>query len=161
AELPAACQELGIKRPLIATDPGLAGLPMIKDALASLKAAGLGVAVFSDIKGNPIGKNVDDGLAAYRAGKHDGVIAFGGGSALDPARATALGAGKRRRFGAFEDAGATWARVDPAGVAPIIAVPTTAGTGSEVGRVSVITNEQTHQKKLIFHPKVQPSIVIS
>jgi hypothetical protein len=161
SELPAACGEIGIKRPLIATDPGLAGLPMIKDALAGLTAAGLGAAVFSDIKGNPIGKNVDDGLAAYRAGRHDGVIAFGGGSALDAGKAIALMTGQKRPIWDFEDVGDNWARVDPAGVAPIIAVPTTAGTGSEVGRVSVITNEQTHQKKLIFHPKVQPSIVIS
>jgi alcohol dehydrogenase class IV len=127
----------------------------------ALKAAGLGAAVFSDIKGNPIGKNVDDGLAAYRAGKHDGVIAFGGGSALDAGKAVALMTGQKRPIWDFEDVGDNWARVDPAGVAPIIAVPTTAGTGSEVGRVSVITNEETHQKKLIFHPKVQPSIVIS
>src|SRR5262245_28561983 len=161
AELPAACEELGIKQPLIATAPGLAALPMIKDARAALKADGLGAAVFSDIKGNPVGKNVEDGLAAYRAGRHDGAIAFGGGSALDAGKAIALMIGQKRPIWDFEDVGDNWTRVDPAGVAPIIAVPTTAGTGSEVGRVTVITNEATHQKKLIFHPKVQPSIVIS
>jgi alcohol dehydrogenase class IV len=161
AELPAACQELGMKRPLIVTDPGLAGLPMIKDALAALKAAGLGAAVFSDVKGNPIGKNVDDGLAAFRAGQHDGVVAFGGGSGLDAGKAIALMVGQKRPIWDFEDVGDNWLRVDPASVAPIVAVPTTAGTGSEVGRASVITNEATHQKKIIFHPKMQPSIVIA
>jgi alcohol dehydrogenase class IV len=160
AELPDACKDLGIKRPLIVTDPGLAALPMIRDAVAACEKAGLGVAVFSDIKSNPNGKNVDDGLKVLRAGKHDGVVAFGGGSALDAGKAIALMAGQKRPIWDFEDVGDNWLRVDPAGVAPIIAVPTTSGTGSEVGRVSVITKEDTHQKKLIFHPKVQPSIVI-
>ena len=160
AELPDACKELGMKRPLIVTDPGLAALPMIKDAVAACEKAGLGVAVFSDIKSNPNGKNVEDGLKVLRSGKHDGVVAFGGGSALDAGKAIALMAGQKRPIWDFEDVGDNWLRVDPAGVAPIIAVPTTSGTGSEVGRVSVITKEDTHQKKLIFHPKVQPSIVI-
>ncbi len=160
AELPDACKELGMKRPLIVTDPGLAVLPMIKDAVAACEKAGLGVAVFSDIKSNPNGKNVEDGLKVLRAGKHDGVVAFGGGSALDAGKAIALMAGQKLPIWDFEDVGDNWLRVDPAGVAPIIAVPTTSGTGSEVGRVSVITKEDTHQKKLIFHPKVQPSIVI-
>ncbi|MGH6882401.1 MAG: iron-containing alcohol dehydrogenase [Hypericibacter sp.] len=160
AELPDMCKALGLKRPLIVTDPGLAGLPMIKEAVARNEAAGLHTAVFSDIKGNPNGKNVEDGLKAYRAGKHDGVIAFGGGSALDAGKAVALMSGQKHPLWAFEDVGDNWKLVDPAGIAPIIAVPTTSGTGSEVGRVSVITNEETHEKKLIFHPKVQPSIVI-
>jgi len=160
AELPDACNELGMKRPLIVTDPGLAALPMIKDAVAACEKSGLGVAVFSDIKSNPNGKNVEDGLKVLRAGKHDGVVAFGGGSALDAGKAIALMAGQKLPIWDFEDVGDNWLRVDPAGVAPIIAVPTTSGTGSEVGRVSVITKEDTHQKKLIFHPKVQPSIVI-
>ncbi|HEY7689296.1 MAG TPA: iron-containing alcohol dehydrogenase, partial [Dongiaceae bacterium] len=160
AELPDACKELGMKRPLIVTDPGLAALPMIKEAVAAGEKAGLGIAVFSDIKSNPNGKNVEDGLKVYRSGKHDGVVAFGGGSALDAGKAIALMAGQKRPIWDFEDVGDNWLRVDPAGVAPIIAVPTTSGTGSEVGRVSVITKEDTHQKKLIFHPKVQPSIVI-
>ncbi len=161
AELPESCKALGMKKPLLVTDPGLAKLPMIKDALASLKAAGLGDGLFSDVKPNPIGKNVEDGLAVYRAGGHDGVIAFGGGSGLDCAKAIALMAGQTRPMWDFEDVGDNWKRVDPAGVAPIVAVPTTAGTGSEVGRASVITNEATHTKKIIFHPKMLPSIVIS
>jgi len=160
AELPDACKELGMKRPLIVTDPGLAALPMIKEAVAANEKAGLSTGVFSDIKSNPNGKNVEDGIKAYRSGKHDGVVAFGGGSALDAGKAIALMAGQKRPIWDFEDVGDNWLRVDPAGVAPIIAVPTTSGTGSEVGRVSVITKEDTHQKKLIFHPKVQPSIVI-
>ncbi len=161
AELRVACRELGMKRPLIVTDPGLAALPMIKEALAGLKADGLGAAVFSDVKGNPIGRNVDDGVAAYGAGKHDGVVAFGGGSALDAGKSIALMVGQKRPMWDFEDVGDNWTRVDPAGIAPIVAVPTTAGTGSEVGRASVITNAATHQKKIIFHPKMQPASVIA
>ncbi len=161
AELPEACKQLGMKRPLIVTDPGLAALPMIKEAVQRNEAAGLETALFADIKGNPIGKNVEDGLKKYRAGGHDGVVAFGGGSALDAGKAIALMAGQTRPIWDFEDVGDNWTRVNVAGIAPIVAVPTTSGTGSEVGRVSVITNETTHQKKLIFHPKIQPSIVIS
>jgi len=161
SELPEACKQLGMKRPLIVTDPGLAALPMIKEAVQRNEAAGLETALFADIKGNPIGKNVEDGLKKYRAGGHDGVVAFGGGSALDAGKAIALMAGQTRPIWDFEDVGDNWTRVNVAGIAPIVAVPTTSGTGSEVGRVSVITNETTHQKKLIFHPKIQPSIVIS
>ena len=161
AELPEACKQLGLKRPLIVTDPGLAALPMIKEAIERNAAAGLPTGLFADVKGNPIGKNVEDGLKVFRAGKHDGVIAFGGGSALDAGKAIALMAGQHRPIWDFEDVGDNWTRVNAAGIAPIVAVPTTSGTGSEVGRVSVITNEATHQKKLIFHPKMQPSIVIS
>jgi hypothetical protein len=161
AELPAACRDAGIRRPLLVTDPGLRGLPMIAQALASLKAAGLGEAVFSDIRPNPVGKNVDDGVAAFRAGGCDGVIAFGGGSALDVGKTIALVSGQTRPVWDFEDREDWWTRVNPAGVAPTIAVPTTAGTGSEVGRASVILDEATHLKKIIFHPKMMPVIVIS
>jgi alcohol dehydrogenase class IV len=161
SELPEACRALGMKRPLIATDPGLSRLPMIADAAASLTKAGLGAAVFSDIQGNPVGKNVDDGLKAYRAGKHDGVVAFGGGSALDAGKAIALMVGQKRPIFDFEDREDWWTRVDPAGIAPIVGVPTTSGTGSEVGRSSVITDESVHLKKIIFHPKMQPAIVIA
>lgn len=160
-ELPDACRALGIARPLLVTDPGLAKLAMIGDAVASLKAAGLGVAVFSDLKPNPIGKNVDDGVAAYRAGKHDGVIAFGGGSALDTGKAIALMVGQTRPIWDFEDVGDNWKRVNAAGIAPVVSVPTTAGTGSEVGRASVIADETTHTKKIIFHPGMMPGIVIA
>ncbi|MBL8708345.1 MAG: iron-containing alcohol dehydrogenase [Rhodospirillaceae bacterium] len=159
-ELPDHCKALGLKRPLLVTDPGLANLPMIKEALAGLQAAGIPAGLFSDIQGNPVGKNVEDGLKVYRDGKHDGVIAFGGGSALDAAKTIAFMTGQSRPMWDFEDIGDWWTRADPAGIAPIIAVPTTSGTGSEVGRASVITDESTHTKKIIFHPKMMPSIVI-
>ena len=156
-----ACRGLGMSRPLLVTDPGLADLPMIRDALVANEAEGLPTGLFSEVKANPVGKNVEDGVAAYREGGHDGVIAWGGGSGLDAAKAIALMAGQSRSIWDFEDVGDNWKRVDPEGVAPIVAVPTTAGTGSEVGRASVIVNEETHTKVIVFHPKMLPSTVIS
>lgn len=161
SELADACKELGFKRPLLATDPGLAKLPMVQDAIARNEAAGVPTGLFFDIKSNPVSKNVADGLKVFRDGKHDGIIAFGGGSALDAAKTIALMAGQTRPMWDFEDVGDNWTRADPAGIVPSIAIPTTSGTGSEVGRASVITNEETHTKKIIFHPKMLPSIVIS
>ncbi|MDX1422028.1 MAG: iron-containing alcohol dehydrogenase [Kiloniellales bacterium] len=161
AELPAACRELAIARPLIVTDPGLADLPMIADAVASCRAEGLEAGLFSDIKGNPTGANVSAGVAAFRDGAHDGVIAFGGGSGLDAGKAIAFMSGQNRPIWEFEDVGDNWTRADPAGIAPIVAVPTTAGTGSEVGRASVITDDEHHVKKIIFHPRILPQIVIA
>ncbi len=160
-ELPQACREAGIRRPLLVTDPGLARLPMIRDALAANEAAGLPTGLFHDIKANPVGRNVEDGLRAYRGGGHDGVIAFGGGSALDAGKAIAFMTGQTRPIWDFEDIGDWWTRADPAGIAPVVAVPTTAGTGSEVGRAAVITNEATHAKKIIFHPKMMPAVVVA
>lgn len=160
SELAECCRALGMQAPLLITDPGLAVLPMVAEAEAQCRAAGLRIGLFSDIKGNPTGKNVDDGLAAYRSGQHDGVIAFGGGSALDAAKAVALMAGQTLELWDFEDVGDNWTRVNAEAVAPIVAVPTTAGTGSEVGRASVITDDEQHIKKIIFHPKMLPSIVI-
>src|SRR5262245_15827539 len=159
-ELADHCKALGMKRPLLITDPGLANLPMIKDAIARNEAAGVPTGLFSAVQGNPTGKNVEDGIAAYKAGNHDGVIAFGGGSALDAAKAVALMVGQTRPIWDFEDIGDWWTRVNAAGIAPIIAVPTTSGPGSEVGRASAITDESTHVKKIIFHPKMLPAIVI-
>lgn len=159
-ELPDAVKAAGMKKPLLVTDPGLAGLPMVADAIASLKAAGLDAAVFSDVKPNPIDKNVEAGVAAYKAGGHDGVIAFGGGSGLDAGKLIAFMSGQSRPIWDFEDIGDWWTRADPAGIAPIVAVPTTAGTGSEVGRAGVVTNSETHTKKVIFHPKMLPAVVI-
>ena len=161
AELPAACKDLGMKHPLLVTDPGLRKLPMVESALAALKSAGLGDACFSDVRSNPVGKNVDDGVAFYRSNKCDGVIAFGGGSALDVGKTIALMVGQTRPLWDFEDRDDWYTRVNVAGMVPIVAVPTTAGTGSEVGRASVILDESTHLKKIIFHPKMQPAIVIS
>jgi alcohol dehydrogenase class IV len=157
AELPAACSTAGIKRPLIVTDEGLVGAPMIKSALAALESA----ALFGAVRGNPALSHVEAGLRAYRAGGHDGVVAFGGGSALDAGKVVAFMSGQTRPLWDFEDIGDWWTRADPAGIAPVVAVPTTAGTGSEVGRAGVILNEETHQKKIIFHPQMMPRIVIA
>jgi alcohol dehydrogenase class IV len=160
-ELAEACKSRGMAKPLLVTDPGLAQLPMVADALAGNEAEGLPTGLFSDIKPNPVGKNVDDGLAAFRGGGHDGIIAFGGGSGLDAAKAIAFMAGQTKPMWDFEDRGDNWKAADPEGIAPIVAVPTTAGTGSEVGRASVILDESDHTKKVIFHPKMLPTIVIS
>jgi alcohol dehydrogenase class IV len=156
AELPEACSRAGMKRPLIVTDEGLIASPMIKNALAALKHA----APFGAVKGNPDSSQVEAGLRAYRAGDHDGVVAFGGGSALDAGKVIAFMSGQTRPLWDFEDIGDWWTRADPAGIAPVVAVPTTAGTGSEVGRAGVILNQETHQKKIIFHPQMMPRIVI-
>jgi len=156
AELPEACSRAGMKRPLIVTDEGLIATPMIKNALAALKNA----ALFGAVKGNPDSSHVEAGLRAYRAGDHDGVVAFGGGSALDAGKVIAFMSGQTRPLWDFEDIGDWWTRADPAGIAPVVAVPTTAGTGSEVGRAGVILNQETHQKKIIFHPQMMPRIVI-
>ena len=160
SELAAACRDLKVGTPLLVTDRELAELPMIKSALELCTKAGLKVGLFSGIHSNPNGEQVDEGVAIYRQGKHDGVIAFGGGSALDAGKAIALMSGQRRPLWNFEDVGDNWTRVIESGVAPVVAVPTTAGTGSEVGRASVIIDTAHHVKKIIFHPKMLPSVVI-
>lgn len=160
-ELPDACREAGIARPLFVTDRNLAGLPVAAGALDILEAAGLGRAVFAEVDPNPSDANLDEGLAAYRDGGFDGVVAFGGGSGIDLGKMIAFMIGQTRPVWDFEDIGDWWTRADPAGIAPIVAVPTTAGTGSEVGRASVITSSATKVKKIIFHPKVLPSVVIA
>ena len=157
AELPAACALLGIRRPLLVTDEGLRDAPMTAKALGLVP----GRALFAGVRGNPVAANIADGLAAYRAGGHDGVIAFGGGSALDAGKVIAFMSGQSRPLWDFEDVGDWWTRADRRGIAPIVAVPTTAGTGSEVGRAGVVVNEETHQKKIIFHPLMLPGVVIS
>jgi alcohol dehydrogenase class IV len=160
AELAAACESVGIKAPLLVTDPFLAKQPMTAAALSQLQAAGLRAAIFSDIKPNPVESNVYAGLEVLRKGEHDGVVAFGGGSALDAGKVIAFMAGQKRPMWDFEDIGDWYLRADPKGIAPVIAVPTTAGTGSEVGRAGVITQEKTHTKKVIFHPGMMPKITI-
>jgi alcohol dehydrogenase len=157
AELPSACTALGIRRPMLVTDEGLREAPMVRRARALVPGCGL----FARVRGNPVAANIDEGLAAYRAGSHDGVIAFGGGSALDAGKVIAFMSGQTRPLWDFEDVGDWWTRADPAGIAPVVAVPTTAGTGSEVGRAGVVVNEETHQKKIIFHPQMMPRVVIS
>ncbi|NCF48108.1 MAG: iron-containing alcohol dehydrogenase [Bacteroidetes bacterium] len=160
-ELPDACVQAGMKKPLLVTDRGLANLPITKNAVAIMEAAGLGAGLFFEVDPNPNEINLAAGVAAYKAGSHDGVIAFGGGSGLDLGKMVAFMAGQSRPVWDFEDVGDWWTRADADAIAPIIAVPTTAGTGSEVGRASVITNSQTHVKKIIFHPKVLPTVVIA
>ncbi|SDQ23671.1 iron-containing alcohol dehydrogenase [Pseudovibrio sp. Tun.PSC04-5.I4] len=159
-ELAEACAAAGMKKPLLVTDKGLASLPITSNTLDIMEAAGLGRGMFCDVDPNPTEINLTAGVAAFNAGGHDGVVAFGGGSGLDLGKLVAFQAGQTRPVWDFEDIGDWWTRADADAIYPNIAVPTTAGTGSEVGRASVITNSQTHVKKIIFHPKILPSIVI-
>ncbi len=160
-ELAEVCRSQGIQRPLLVTDSGLARAPITIAAVDALRDAGLGVAMFSDLKPNPVEANLAGGLEAWRAGQHDGVVAFGGGSGLDMGKLIAFMSGQTRPVWDFEDIGDYWTRADDSAIAPVIAVPTTAGTGSEVGRAAVIIDERTHTKRIIFHPKMMPRVVIS
>ena len=160
-ELGDACSAAGIKNPLFVTDEGLVDLPITVSALDAVRTAGFEVTLFSDVRPNPTDTNVSRGVEVYRASGCDGVIAFGGGSALDTGKCVAFMQGQRRPIWDFEDIGEQWTRADTAAIAPVVAVPTTAGTGSEVGRAGVITNEATREKKIIFHPKMLPAVVIA
>ncbi|MEM9330717.1 MAG: iron-containing alcohol dehydrogenase [Pseudomonadota bacterium] len=160
SEIGDACKAAGLSKPLLVTDRGLAEMEITKRTLNLMEDAGLGRAMFSDVDPNPSDSNAEEGVRFYREGGFDGVIAFGGGSGLDLAKVIAFMAGQTRPIWDFEDIGDWWMRADADAIAPIVAVPTTAGTGSEVGRASVITNSTTHEKKIIFHPKMLPSIVI-
>ncbi len=160
-ELPEVLAATGIKRPLFVTDPGLAKLPVVASTLKILDDAKVPYGVFSEVKPNPVDSNLTAGIAVFKKGKHDGVIAWGGGSGIDTGKAIAFMAGQTRPLWDFEDVGDWWTRANPLGIYPTIAVPTTAGTGSETGRASVITDTGTHTKKIIFHPKMMPSIVIA
>ena len=159
-ELADHCKAVGMKKPLLVTDKALAALPITAGALDILDAAGLGRAVFSEVDPNPNEMNMEAGLKVFRAGGHDGVVCFGGGSALDLGKMIALMVDQTVSVWELEDIGDWWTRANPATIAPIIAVPTTAGTGSEVGRAGVLTNSQTHKKKIIFHPKLLPAVTI-
>ncbi len=159
-ELEQACKELGIKNPLFVTDEGLVKLDIVEKTLNVLREDQLKFTVYSNVQGNPTGDNVINGVKHFNQNKHDGVIAFGGGSAIDAAKTIALMSGQSRSLWDFEDVGDNWKHANLAGIAPIIAIPTTAGTGSEVGRASVILDESLHSKKIIFHPKMLPGIVI-
>ena len=160
-ELPEALKTAGISRPLLVTDAGLVNLPVTQGTIALLRRGGYEPGVFADVKPNPVSANVEAGIKVLREGGYDGVIAFGGGSGLDTAKVIAFMAGQTRPMWDFEDIGDWWTRADPKGIFPIVAVPTTAGTGSEVGRAGVITDETTHTKKVIFHPLMMPRIVIA
>ena len=160
-DLAKACQQLGMQNPLFVTDEGLVKLDIVENSLKVLNASNINYTIYSDVQGNPTGKNVENGVAHYNKHKHDGVIAFGGGSAIDAAKTIAFMSGQTKSVFDFEDLGDNWSYADEAGIAPIIAVPTTSGTGSEVGRASVILDEEHHLKKIIFHPKMLPEIVIS
>ncbi len=161
AELPALCRAQGMQRPLIVTDQGLADVGFVKDIIDNCRQNDLGAELFSDVKSNPTGGNINAGVEVYRSGKHDGVIALGGGSGLDAGKAIALMAGQSRPIWDFEDVGDNWTRVNVDGLAPVIAVPTTSGTGSEVGRASVILDETVQIKKIIFHPGMLPELVLA
>jgi alcohol dehydrogenase len=160
AELPQLCRDAGMQRPLLVTDPGLAAMPMVDNILAELKQADLPVGLFAEVRSNPVEQNVTDGVAAFKQGGHDGVIAFGGGSGLDVGKLVAFMHCQTRSIFDFEDIGDWWTRANADGIAPIIAVPTTAGTGSEVGRAGVVTHPETHEKKIIFHPRMMPKFAL-
>ncbi len=159
-ELADYCQSLKIQRPLIVTDRMLLGLPLVQEVLAALSAAGLAPGVFSEVNGNPTGSEVGAGCQAYRAGGHDGVLAIGGGSAMDVGKTIAVMAHQRCALFDLEDIGDQWQRADASVIQPIIAVPTTAGTGSEVGRAALIKETETTRKVIIFHPQMLPKIVL-
>lgn len=160
-ELPAVCRELGMKRPLLITDEGLGSHEITKRAAALCEAEGIPCPVFSAVSPNPTGLQVEAGTAAFRVGGHDGVIAFGGGSGLDAAKAVAFMAAQSRSIWDFEDIGDNWTRANLDGLPPVVAVPTTSGTGSEVGRASIITDEAEHKKKIIFHPRMLPNVALA
>jgi alcohol dehydrogenase class IV len=159
-ELSEACASVGISKPLFVTDAGLVEVSIVEVALGVLERGGLGRALFSEVYPNPDELSLEKGLGVFRSGGHDGVVALGGGSALDLGKIIAFMSGQARPVWDFEDVADWWARADSEGIAPIIAIPTTAGTGSEVGRAGILTNSVDHVKKIIFHPKMLPSVVI-
>jgi 4-hydroxybutyrate dehydrogenase len=159
-EIADACNQANIKRPLLITDKGLSNLPITSKTLQLMKEAGLGDALFSNVDPNPNEKNLNSGITAFKEGNHDGVIAFGGGSGLDLGKLVAFMVGQDRSVWDFEDVSDWWTRAKPNTIFPIVAIPTTAGTGSEVGRASVLTNSDTLEKKIIFHPQILPKVVI-
>ena len=160
SDLTEACNISKVKKPLFVTDKDLVSLPMTVEIITNLKNSFGEIDVFSNFTGNPTGKNITEGVQIYNNNSCDGVIAFGGGSALDVGKAIAFMCGQTRPIWDFEDIGDYWKRAEESKISPIIAIPTTAGTGSETGRASAIINEETGVKKIIFHPKFMPTIVI-
>ena len=161
SELPTLCRELGISKPLLVTDPAFAKLSLLGTVQIILKTAGISAELFTDMKPNPVGRDVESGVNVYVSRNRDGVIALGGGSAIDVGKAIALMVGQTHSLWDFEDVGDNWLKVNPKGIAPCIAIPTTAGTGSEVGRASVIVEEKEHRKVIIFHPGMLPPRVLA
>ena len=159
-EINSACKNLKIKKPLFVTDKDLVGLDFVKNIIKIIEKEFKNLNIYSNFSGNPNGENVDEGVKEFKKNNCDGVIAFGGGSGLDVGKAIAFMSGQTRPIWDFEDIGDYWKRANNDNIAPIIAVPTTAGTGSETGRASAIINNETGVKKIIFHPKFLPSIVI-
>jgi len=159
--LPEVCRELGIRRPLVITDQGLATIAFLCDIVALCNDAGLPTRLFGDVQGNPVGANVDDAAKTFRAGDHDGIVAVGGGSALDVAKTVALIGRQSQELWSLGGQEFDWSEISEDDIVPWIAVPTTAGTGSEVGRSAVITHEQTHSKKIVYHPALMAPVVIS
>jgi len=165
-ELPEACHALGMKRPLLVTDPGIAALPFAARIMEDCRAAGLDIAMFSEIRANPVERNVIDGLASYRESGHDGVIALGGGSALDVGKAIAFMVPQRHplrelTLASFRDLASVQSKLVTRGLPPVVTVPTTAGTGSEIGRAAAIVDEESQTKKGLFHPAMMPRICIA
>ena len=158
--LPELCRNLGMRAPLFVTDEGLKTMVIVRDTLGLLGDSGLAVDCFSDVRGNPTAANVEAGITAFKDGNHDGVIAFGGGSGLDAAKAIAFMTGQDKEIWAFEDIGDNWKQGKADNLPPVVAVSTTAGTGSEVGRASVISNEESKEKKIIFHPSMMPEVAL-
>jgi len=157
AELAEACHTAGIRKPLVVTDRGLARLPLTLQVMDILRRSGFDADLFAEVDPNPNERNLGVGVVTFKQGRHDGVIALGGGSGLDLGKLVAFMAGQSRPVWDFEDIGDWWTRADAETIAPVVAVPTTAGTGSEVGRAAVLTNSETHEKKNIFHPKMMPA----
>ena len=159
-EIAEVCAQFDLSAPLLVTDPGVAALPMTRDIVRTCTDAGLRIRIFSDIKPNPTGTNIDRGMAAYQSGRHDGVIALGGGSGLDAGKAVAVGVNQACSIWDLEDIGDNWKQAQASLIPPVIAIPTTAGTGSEVGRAAVIVKEDEHRKVIVFHPKMCPDCVV-
>jgi alcohol dehydrogenase class IV len=151
--VPDALKLAGRKRPLVVTDKGLAPLPPITDTVRVLEEGGLEVAVFSGIWGNPVKSQVEAGVAAFHAHHADAVVAVGGGAAIDVAKAIVLMAHHPGDLFDYED-GKPDARPMDRELPTYLAVPTTAGTGSEVGRSTVVSDDVTHVKKIIFSPRL-------
>jgi alcohol dehydrogenase class IV len=157
-EVAAHLAQQGVRRPLVVTDRGIAPLPLTAELVADL--SGLDVAVFSEIWGNPVRSQVAAGAAALKAHRADAVVGLGGGAALDVAKAIALMANHPGDILEYAWDHPSVRPIDQA-IPHFIALPTTAGTGSEVGRSSVVSDDVTHIKKIVFSPKLLAKAVFA